>query len=359
MQRKKWVLGLIGLVIIGGMLVCCGLWYRPDPQPPLMAASDLALQGRIAFASYDFLPHQGIFIINADGSEKKQLTTGGTFPSWSPDGTRLAFERDGEIHLIHADGTNLTQLTNDSLDYVAPFWSPDGTRLVSTVHMLNKPFKDRTIHIILADGTGTIRLTSPPGTNGSPMWSPDGTQIAFNAYLNDHADIYLVNADGTNPINLTNHPASDTRPTWSPTGTHLTFLSDRHGKDEPCLMKSDGSELTCPFPFEEVETVPVWSPDGIMLAFEYDHGGFVQPAEPDHDLFVVQVGETTPTRLSHESVQVTGSPVWSPDSAAVAFKCQSSELVDGYYQWGICVARSDGSGMAWLVEHGSLPAWQP
>jgi Tol biopolymer transport system component len=353
MQRKKWVLGLIGLVIIGGMLVCCGLWYRPDPQPPLMAASDLALQGRIAFASFDFLPHQGIFIINADGSEKKQLTTAGYNPSWSPDGTRLAFERDGEIYLIHADGTNLTQLTNDSLDYVAPFWSPDGTRLVSGA--LEDPY----IHIIQSDGSGTSSLTRLPGSTNRPTWSPDGTQIACASYRDNQSDIYMVNADGTNPINLTNHPARDTRPTWSPTSTHLAFLSNRHGEDEPCLVKTDGSELTCPFPFEKVETVPVWSPDGTMLAFEYDHGGFVQPAEPDHDLFVVHVGETTPTRLSHESVQVIGPPVWSPDSAAVAFKCRSSELVDVYYQQGICVARSDGSGMAWLVERGSVPAWQP
>ena len=50
------------------------------------------------------------------------------FPSWSPDGTRIAFasSRDGnvEIYVMDADGTNLVRLTNDPAEDSSPAWRP-------------------------------------------------------------------------------------------------------------------------------------------------------------------------------------------------------------------------------------------
>src|SRR2546422_5263788 len=54
-------------------------------------------------------------------------------PVWSPDGTRIAFEsgrEDGtsDVYLMNADGSNRVQLTRGSTGNLLPAWSPDGAR---------------------------------------------------------------------------------------------------------------------------------------------------------------------------------------------------------------------------------------
>ncbi|MEM3693906.1 MAG: hypothetical protein QXI39_07810 [Candidatus Bathyarchaeia archaeon] len=74
-----------------------------------------------------------IYIINADGSHLKRLTTkGGSHPRWWPDGKRIAFEsnRDGKwgIYVINSDGSNETKLPIE--EAIHPDIAPDGKRMV-------------------------------------------------------------------------------------------------------------------------------------------------------------------------------------------------------------------------------------
>ncbi|MEX1239759.1 MAG: hypothetical protein WEB30_08580 [Cyclobacteriaceae bacterium] len=67
--------------------------------------------------------------MNADGSDLFQVTHNfGHSPTWSPDGTRLAFESDhdgnSEIYVINIDGNGLKRLTNDPREDRFPAWSP-------------------------------------------------------------------------------------------------------------------------------------------------------------------------------------------------------------------------------------------
>jgi TolB protein len=84
-------------------------------------------------------------------------------PSWSPDGSWLAFAgHDGaalEVYAVQPDGTSLTRLTNDGLLARSPAWSPDGQHIA---YISNKSGYFEVFEIdVSADGSGTL-TASPP-----------------------------------------------------------------------------------------------------------------------------------------------------------------------------------------------------
>ncbi len=138
-------------------------------------------------------------MLDLDAGETICLTPEGVEdlqPSWSPDGTRIAFVSElGEnpnIWLMDADGGNRKRLTEGTFNDVFPSWSPDGT---SIVFVRASPQDESDIHIMDADGGNVTRLTSGLRVMG-PKWSPDGTRIVFagmkGAWDSPEIDIYTV-----------------------------------------------------------------------------------------------------------------------------------------------------------------------
>jgi Tol biopolymer transport system component len=194
-----------------------------------------------------------IYIMNSDGDDQTRLTDNSASdgdPSWSPDGTKIAFDstidEDGnrDIYIMNADdGSGQTRLTDDPAFDTDPSWSPDGTKIAFSS---NREDDNSEIYIMNSDGSGQTRLTDNSADDFSPSWSPDGTKIAFVSDRdNGNFDIYIMNADdGSGQTRLTDDPAFDGFPSWSPDSEKIAFTSNRDSGGIFVMNADDGSGQT-------------------------------------------------------------------------------------------------------------------
>jgi len=196
--------------------------------------------------------HAAIYLADANGGNVRKLVGGDRWymnPTWSPDGTRIAFysERDfprpsagkqpppSEIYTIGVDGKGLRRLTHDhALDW-DPTWSPDGTTLAFFSDRDAKPGSSLNIYLIGADGSNLRRVTRIGGrSEWNPSFSPDGKTLVYetSARDGDQSDIWLVGPSGHHARPLITGPRWETNPIWSPDGNEIAFTSDRQARGE-------------------------------------------------------------------------------------------------------------------------------
>ena len=284
-------------------------WFITDGAATWLPFPDAS---RIAFDS-DRTGDRDIFTMNADGSAQTNLTGSGgldAHPTWSPDGTRLAFisARDGngddegslEVYVMNAVGSGLARLTDDVWRNANAAWSPDGIRFVFA--------SDRDgnfeIYLMSADGGDPTRLTDDPAEDLWPAWSPDGKQIVFASNRDGFESIYLMNADGSGLTRLTTVEAFHRHPAWSPDGTRIAYSSDRAGNAEIWVMNADGTGQTNVTNSPSDDRQPAWSPDGARIAFTSDRGG-------NFDIHVMNADGSGQTNISNSEGH-DRLPDWTP-----------------------------------------------
>jgi len=235
-----------------------------------------------------------IYMVNADGTGLSLLTRG-MDPSWSPDGSQVAFSRwttPWGVYTINANGSN-ERLLYSSHVARAPQWSPDGSQIAFYFESegwappwkecfeglgcltLIPPMLQQEWHLGVVDiADGYLHQPYCDRRAFSPTWSGDGEWLVYDG---DHG-LSLTTVEGPNNRPFTDN-SHDQFPVASPDGSRLAFMHWQHDHWEIYLMNADGSErrpLTGSSALLERRpnnVSPAWSPDGQQIAFLSDRGG--------------------------------------------------------------------------------------
>lgn len=164
----------------------------------------------------------GVYVIDADGSGRHKLAArvpgpdegGAGSPSWSPDGTWLVYDstEDRGIHLVRSDGTDRSLLVRHGS---SPAWSPNGRVIAYQARCGIKLVTPTGTDVTPAGQKGCRAIGMP----GAPAWSPDGREIAIGTY---DRGTYIMNADGSHLVHLRTPTivrmlgSNEPRPSWQP-----------------------------------------------------------------------------------------------------------------------------------------------
>jgi hypothetical protein len=129
----------------------------------------------IGFVVYEAPAHGAVEVMRPDGSDARVVAHGavtGSKPSFSPDGTRVAYAADDGIWTVGVDRSVLHHVTSFGSE---PLWSPTGTAIAFSSRPNNH------LYVVAAAGGQPVDLTEflNLGSTGVAAWSPDGTRIAF------------------------------------------------------------------------------------------------------------------------------------------------------------------------------------
>lgn len=182
-----------------------------------------------------------------------------------------------ELQVADADGQGAQTVLASNEPILSPSWSPDGTRLAYVSFERKKPIVYA--QSLLTGQRGVV--ANFKGSNSAPAWSPDGKRLAVVLTKDGNSQIYLVTPEGGNATRLTNSSTIDTEPCFSPDGQWVIFTSDRGGSAQIYRVAVSGGvpeRLT----FEGSYNVsPHYAPDGKSFAFIQRNNGRFSVAVQD------------------------------------------------------------------------------
>lgn len=183
--------------------------------------------------------------VKRDGSGLEQLTDDSVFnagfPSYSADGKEVVFRianQDpssaslGGLAVLNLDTRQIRRITSgyDNM----PIWSPDGSRILFNRGVRNPDsiWSNFDLYTVRPDGTDLRRLTDHPASDGHPVWTPDGKQILYNSGQAGYRDeachydstfqpygqLFVMGADGSNKRQITDSIWEDSTPQYVPPG---------------------------------------------------------------------------------------------------------------------------------------------
>jgi TolB protein len=185
--------------------------------------------------------------------------------------------RSYTLVVADSDGYDPQTILTSKQPLMSPSWSPDGTQVAYV------SFEKKTAEIYLQDvATGSRRmLASFKGINGAPRWSPDGRRLVLTLSRDGNPEIYTMDVKTGALTRLTTNLAIDTEPAWSPDGKSIVFTSSRGGSPQLYRMSSAGGKAQR-LTFEGKYNADAdFSPDGSKLAMVHGESGHYRIAVLD------------------------------------------------------------------------------
>lgn len=265
----------LGLLLFALILAVVAAYAGSRATPP--SPFGPARNGAIAYSSGG-----DIYVVDARTGGPAAVVSGSDWdvnPTWSRDGTRLAFERKtapdartGSLIVARSDGTVLTSVTPEPLDRIASAaFSPDGRELLISARQAGVPV----ILIAAADGSG-IRQLDVGRRAANPSWRPPlGAEVLFTddgGESNGWGGIYAIDARGGQPRTILERASDRFRgwPIWSPDGSRLAYkewVSSDNLTVRIHVIRADGrGDRVLPMPpTARWEASRGWSNDGTRL----------------------------------------------------------------------------------------------
>ncbi|MCQ6276748.1 PD40 domain-containing protein [Bacillus sp. V3B] len=309
------------------------------------------------------------------GGKAKRITDNyvdPSFPDWSPDGKRIAFQsyQGGNYHIwsMKPDGSDIRQLTSGNYDHREPSFSPDGSKIAFS--------SDRggsyDIWVLDLETNELKPWTQTAGNGYQPTWSPNGNEIA---YINGRK-IEAVDVSGNTRTVVTETSGTISTPSWGPEGENIAYVL----KDgQQSNLKISGKQITTNedvFPFqvewlsedeivytsdghiksrnlgeEKAETIPFSVEMSLQLqdytSKEHDFDsrkpkkvkGIVAPKlSPNgkqvafialNDLWLLDIDKGKLRQLTDDSYMEL-DPTWSPDGKQMAYSSDKEGIEDIY-----------------------------
>lgn len=284
------------LIFLIATTAACDNSTRADPVEAV---------SRIAFVRDGHL-----MIMDEDGSNVRILTDsiGARFPAFSPDGRQLAVIHDRGIWVVDVASGDARQLSGGPYTDAFPTWSHDGSRIAWASDQAD--IHDRAgygfdIWSMAADGTRSLLLTHDLGHDVQPWWLPDGRIV----YKSSTHELLIMNSDGSGRTRQ-DEPAQNVFSfAISPDGTRIAYVVGSDG--ELYVMDLDGRNK------RQVATGDVraveklwWSPDGSRIAFD----GVLRGSDGSWDIFTIRPEGTDLQRLTSDP-RPERSPTWSVPAA--------------------------------------------
>lgn len=238
----------------------------PDARKKQKEELDFRASGKERRYAWDYETTMDIFTANRDGSDIRRLTEAEGYDaegSFSPDGKLIVYSTNKDayarklskeeqqkmevdpsyfcdLYIMNADGSDKKRLTTAPGYDGGPFFSPDGQRII--FRRFSEDGHTADIYTMNIDGADEKRLTDFGCLSWAPFYHPSGEYIVWAANKLGYAnfEIYMTDVNGLKePVQVTYTDKFDGLPVFSPDGSKLVWTSSRTSNGKAQLFMAE------------------------------------------------------------------------------------------------------------------------